>query len=72
MTTLRSAVSAAPACRNGPAMRSSTASTCEPPWAGRAASPNSDRRNGMSSTKVKPSSTDDTTVAATVATNSEV
>ncbi len=72
MTTLRSAMSGVPACRNGPAILLSTASTCEPPAAGSAASPNSVRRNGISSTKVKPSSTDDTTVAPIVAANNDV
>ena len=69
MTTLRSASSGVPAFRKGPAIVLSTVSTCEPPCAGSAALPNSVRRNGISRTKVKPSSTDEMTVAVIVAAN---
>src|SRR2546426_7189615 len=69
MTTLRSASAGVPAWRKGPAISLSTVSTCDPPSAGRAALPNSVRRNGISRTKVKPSSTDEMTVAAIVAAN---
>ena len=72
MTTLRSAISGVPARKNGPAILSSTASTWEPPWLGSAESPNSVRKNGISSTNVKPSSTDETTVAAIVPANSSL
>ena len=72
MTTLRSATWGAPAWRNGPAILLRIASTCEPPWDGRAALPNRVRRNGMRSTNVKPSSTDASTVATIVAVNSLV
>ena len=70
MTTLRSASCGEPACRRGPAILLSTASTCDPPCAGSAALPNSVRRNGISRTNVNPSSTDEMTVAVIVAANS--
>ncbi len=74
MTTLRSATSGVPAWMNGPAIRSRTASTVDPPPAaeGTPALPNRVRRNGIRRTKVKPSSTDEIIVATMVATNSGV
>ncbi len=63
-TTLRSAVSGAPAVSRGPAIFPSTASTLETPVAGSACWPNNARRNGISSTNVAPSMSDATSVAA--------
>src|SRR6266513_2035222 len=71
-TTLRNAASGAPPCSSGPTAVASIRSTTEPPVAGSACCPNRVRRNGMSSTKVAPSSTEATTVAARLTMNREV
>src|SRR5256714_6723543 len=63
-TTLRNAASGAPPCSSGPTRAARRRSTGEPPVTGSASCPNRVRRNGMSSTKVTPSSTEATTVVA--------
>src|ERR1051326_8580859 len=71
-TTLRNAVFGAPACSRGPTTAASSRSTADPPAVGSAACPNRVRRNGMSSTKVTPSSTEAKTVAARLTMNNGV
>src|SRR5207302_753041 len=71
-TTLRSAVSGAPAASSGPTTVASSRSTADPPVVGSACCPNKVRRNGMSSTNVTPSSTEAKTVVARLTMNKGV